>query len=261
MSKMDKSKFHLVTYNFLFLLFVFVFLYFWQHISVWYPVGLLIIYLLVLAAGSIFSRWDFYLKPFHHGSRRVKQVALTFDDGPSVQTEAILDILKQEKVSASFFLIGDNIMQYRKTVRKVFEDNHLLANHSFSHNLKFTFQSKKAVMRDLLKASKMIEKVTGQTPRFFRPPFGVTNPEIAKAVDELNYVVIGWSLRSFDTKYKNPDRLLKRLKQKTQAGDIVLLHDYPGITVKILADYIQWLRENGFQIVSLEKIINQKAYA
>ena len=258
---MDKSKFHLITYNWLFLLFVFLFLYFWQHISVWYIAGLVLVYLLILAAGSLFIRWNFYLDAIHHGSRRVKQIALTFDDGPSVQTELLLKILKEENVPATFFLKGENCMMYRKLTRRAFDENHLLGNHSFSHNLKFTFKGKKAVGEDLLKASKMIEKITGKQPLFFRPPFGVTNPEIAKAVNELNLIVVGWSLRSFDTKYTNPGRLLKRLKQKTRPGDIVLLHDYPGVTLEILPDYIQWLKQNGFQIVSLEQLINKKAYA
>jgi len=258
---MDKSKFHLVTYNWLFLLFVFLFLHFWQHISVWYIVGLVTTWLLMLAAGSLFFRWNFYLEAIHHGSRRVKQVALTFDDGPSVQTETLLKILKQENVPAAFFLKGENSTMYRKIVRKAFDENHLLGNHSFSHNVKFTFQNRKYVREDLLKTSHLIEKITGKQPLFFRPPFGVTNPEIAKAANDLNLTVVGWSLRSFDTRYNNAARLLKRLQQKTRSGDIVLLHDYPEVTPKILPQYIEWLKQNGFQIVSLEQLINKKAYA
>jgi peptidoglycan/xylan/chitin deacetylase (PgdA/CDA1 family) len=258
---MDKSKFHLITYNWLFLLFVFLFLYFWQHISVGYIVGLVAAWLLTVAAGSLFLRWNFYLEAIRHGSRRVKQVALTFDDGPSVQTETLLKILKQENVPAAFFLKGENITMYRKIVRKAFDENHLLGNHSFSHNVKFTFQNSKSVGNDLLKTSEMIEKITGKKPLFFRPPFGVTNPEIAKAVNESGLTVVGWSVRSFDTRYKNPDKLLKRLKQKTRSGDIVLLHDYPEVTLKMLPQYIGWLKQNGFQIVSLEQLINKKAYA
>ncbi len=258
---MDKSKFHLITYNWLFLLFVFLFLLFWQNISVWYIVVLIIAYLLILTAGSLFFRWNFYLDAVHHGSRRVKQIALTFDDGPSDKTNAILDILKQEQVTATFFLKGDNCTGFRKIVRRIYEENHLLGNHSFSHNVRFTFWNKQKVLVDLRRGAKAIEQVIGKKPLFFRPPFGVTNPEIARAVSELRYTVVGWSVRSFDTKYKNSEKLLIRLKQKTRAGDIVLLHDYPEVSQKILSNYIQWLKNNDFQIVSLEKLINRKAYA
>ena len=258
---MDKSKFHLVTYNWLFLLFVFLFLYFWQGISVWYVAGLVFAYLVVLAIGSLFIRWNFYLEAIHKGSRKVKQVSLTFDDGPSEQTAAILDVLKQQDVQAAFFLKGENIISVRKIVRRIFEEDHILGNHSFSHNVKFTFQNSKAIKEDLLNASKMIEKVTGKKPLFFRPPFGVTNPEIAKAVNDLGFTTVGWSLRSFDTRSTHPDRLLNKLKQKTKNGDIILLHDYPEVTLKILSNYITWLKQNDFQIVSLTKLINKKAYA
>ena len=258
---MDKSKFYLVTYNWLFLLFVFLFLHFWQSISVWYIIGLTTAYLLVLAAGALFFRWNFYLEAIHHGSRRVKQVALTFDDGPSAKTETFLDVLKQEQVNATFFLIGENSTNLRKTVRKIYEEGHLLGNHSFAHNVKFTFQNKQKVLDDLQRGSKAIEQIIGKKPLFFRPPYGVTNPEIAKAVKELEYTVVGWSVRSFDTRFKNPEKLLIRLKQKTKAGDIVLLHDYPEVTPKILSDYITWLKQNDFQIVSLQSLINHKAYA
>ena len=258
---MDKSKFHLITYNWLFVLFVFLFLHFWQGISIWYIFGLVMAYLLILAAGALFFRWNFYLDAMHHGSRRVKQVALTFDDGPSSKTEAILEILKQEQVTATFFLIGENSTSLRKIVRKIYEEGHLLGNHSFAHNVRFTFQSKQKVKKDLENAAKAIERITGKKSRFFRSPYGVTNPEIAKAVNELGFTMVGWSVRSFDTKYKNPGKLLSRLKQKTKAGDIVLLHDYPKVTLQILPDYITWLKQNDFQIVSLEKLINKKAYA
>ena len=258
---MDKSKFHLVTYNWLFLLFVFLFLYLWQGISVWYVAGLALIYLVVLAIGSLFIRWNFYLDAVHKGSRRVKQIALTFDDGPSEQTAAILNVLKNHDVPAAFFLKGENITNHRKIVRRIIDENHVIGNHSFSHNVKFTLLSRKAVMEDLIDAADTINKTTGKKPLFFRPPFGVTNPEMAMAVAKLGYTTIGWSLRSFDTRSSNPDRLLNKLKQKTKAGDIVLLHDYPEITLKILSNYITWLKQNDFQIVSLTKLINKMAYA
>ena len=257
---MGKSKFHLITYNWLFLLFVFLFLYFWQNIPVWYIIGAIIAYLLVLIVAALFFRWNFYLETVHRGSVRVKQVALTFDDAPSDKTAAILNILKEHKVPAAFFLKGQNIINHRKIVRRAFDENHILGNHSYSHNVKFTFSSAKVVKEDLLQCNELIYKITGKKPLFFRPPFGVTNPQIAKAVNELGLKTIGWSLRSFDTKSKNPVHLLDKLKRKTKAGNIVLLHDYPDVTLKILPGYIQWLKENNFQIVSLEHLINEKTY-
>ncbi len=258
---MDKSKFYLITYNWLFLLFVFLFLFFRQNISGWYIAGLVMAYLTVLAAGALFFRWNFYLKAIHHGSKRVKQVSLTFDDGPSIKTESILNILKKENVTATFFLKGENITAFRKIARRIYDEKHLLANHSFSHNVKFTFQNKKKVKTDLQNAAKAIERITGKKPLFFRPPYGITNPEIAKAVTESGYTVVGWTVRSLDTKINNPGKLLNRLKKKTRAGNIILLHDYPDVTPVILSDYIKWLKKNDFQIVSLEKLINKKAYA
>jgi len=257
---MDKSKFHLITYNWLFLLFVFLFLYFWQSISVWYVVGAVIVYLLVLLVAALFFRWNFYLETVHRGSVRIKQVALTFDDAPSGKTEAILDTLKEHNVPAAFFLKGQNILNSRKVVRRAFDENHILGNHSYSHSVKFTFSSAKVVKEDLLLCNELIYKITGKKPMFFRPPFGVTNPQIAKAVKDLGFTTIGWSLRSFDTKSTNPNRLLNKLKRKTKAGNIVLLHDYPDVTLKILPDYIKWLKDNNFQIVSLKHLINEKAY-
>lgn len=217
-------------------------------------------YLGLLVIASIKIRWNFYLRSVHtlpllkvkfdggqlSVAQRGRQVSLTFDDGPAAHTAEILDILKAENVPAAFFLIGKNIAGRESLVRRMQAEGHAIGGHSFTHGFHFDWQSAARMQEEIRATNRAIEDITGQAVTMFRPPYGVTNPNLARAVQGTGMRSIGWSLRSLDTVAENEARLLDRILKKVKPGDIILLHDRCAITRQILPQLIQGLKARGF---------------
>lgn len=184
-------------------------------------------------------------------AHRGKEVALTFDDGPAAPTAAILDVLAKEKVPATFFLIGKNITGNEALVKRMANEGHTIGNHSFNHAVGFDWQSAGAMQLELEQTSAAIEAVTGKPVSLFRPPYGVTNPNLAKAVGRIGLRSIGWNLRSMDTVAKEESQLLRKLLRRTRPGSIILLHDRCEITARILPDLVAGLRKKGYTFAAL----------
>lgn len=220
---------------------------------------LTVIYIALLVLGAINIQWNFYIRSRHRGKNE-KWITLTFDDGPAEETSAILDILKEQAVAATFFTIGKNAAQQPEILKRWRDEGHLIGNHSYRHGFNFDWQST-AKMREEIKATNaVIENCTGIKTKLFRPPYGVTNPNLAKAIKQCGMYSIGWSVRSFDTTAKHPEKLLAHILQKTKGGDIILLHDSMDITKNILTETIIKLRQKGYSFVRLDELLDIKAY-
>lgn len=262
---MFQSKFNIVTlFTIVLLLHVMAGIFF-NGYSPWWPPLIVAVYLILLALGSYFIRWNFYLKSRNklpvfqikfgkEGlslSQNQKTIALSFDDGPGAQTAAVLDILKKEKIPATFFLIGKNIAGNEKILLRMRNEGHEIGGHSFYHSNHFDWQSSHKMASEISATNETIEAVTGQKVRIFRPPFGVTNPNLAKAVRQTSMLSVGWNLRSFDTIAKSEQKLLDKLCRKIKPGSIVLLHDHCPQTLQILPEFIKIARSKGFQFVKI----------
>ncbi len=185
-----------------------------------------------------------------------KQVAITFDDGPDESnTGEILNVLSKYNSKASFFFIGSKIEKHQELAKEVCYGRHTIGNHTFTHANNFPIKSKKAIKVEIEKAQEIIKSVTGKDNVYFRPPFGVTNPTIAKAIKGLNLKVIGWSIRSFDTVHKSKEQTLKRVLSKIKGGDIILLHDTTTGIAWITEQILKHLEQNGLKAVSIEEFL------
>lgn len=182
---------------------------------------------------------------------RGKEVALTFDDGPAEYTEAILDILKKEKVSATFFIIGKNIVGREVLLKRIQTEGHSIGNHSFNHGFNFDWQSAAKMQEEIALTNQAIESITGTPVTLFRPPYGVTNPNLGKALRNSNLKSIGWNLRSMDTVAKDEKKLIDKILSRVKAGNIILLHDRCRITAAILPELITTLKKRGFTFATL----------
>jgi peptidoglycan/xylan/chitin deacetylase (PgdA/CDA1 family) len=219
-----------------------------------------LVYVHLLVLGAIYIRWNFYLFSFSKGKNK-QQIALTFDDGPAGETAAILDILKEQKVPAAFFSIGKNAAAHPELVKRWDAEGHLVGNHSYNHGFNFDWQCAKKMLQEIDDTNRFIQQTIGKKPRLFRPPYGVTNPNLARAVKMAGMDSIGWNIRSFDTKAKDPQQLLDRIVQKLRGGDIILLHDSMGITKEILTELIAQARKKGFTFVRVDQLLDIEAYA
>jgi peptidoglycan-N-acetylglucosamine deacetylase len=229
------------------------------------PVSLYVIlvigYFLIQAYGSIVLSANFFITAVSKGNTS-NSVALTFDDGPVPgMTDKILNILKQHEVKGAFFLIGKNATENSALVKQIHTDGHIVGNHSFYHGKLFDLQSAASIYEELKKTDTILNSIIGKQPKFFRPPYGVTNPMVANAIRKGKYTTVGWTVRSFDTVTKDGSKLLEKLtKKKMEGGDIVLFHDYSESMVSILPEFIKRVKSQGFQFVSLDTLLNEKAY-
>lgn len=220
-----------------------------------------LIFIAINAWGATFVSSQFFLPAKCEGLNATGSIAITFDDGPvSGKTEKILDILKKSGVKATFFCIGKNVKAWPELTNRIHLEGHLIGNHSFFHKATFDLQSSEKIKEELINTNFAIEQATGLSPKFFRPPYGVTNPMLAKAVKDLNQVTIGWSIRSFDTITKSDKKLFERVTNKLQAGDIILFHDRCEATIQILPDLLVYIKNRGLKVEPLDKLISEKAY-
>lgn len=173
-------------------------------------------------------------------------IALTFDDGPAEYTAAILDILAKEQVSATFFIIGKNIAGREELLRRMRSEGHSIGNHSYHHGFNFDWQSASVMLGEIKRTNESIEAVTGLPVTLFRPPYGVTNPNLGKALRNSGLRSIGWSVRSMDTVAKDEQQLLEKILTRVKTRDIILLHDRCSITAAILPKLIGALKKHGF---------------
>lgn len=234
----------------------------WKYdLPFWVYLLLLLAYLAVLFYGSYFIQSGFFIRSLWKGSSERKAIAITFDDGPMIEfTPKVLDILKELKVPASFFLIGKNIQSNEELVKRIDSEGHLLGNHSYSHTYWFSLNNSETIFNDLKHCDEEILRVTGKKPKFFRPPYGVTNPMVAKATAKGNYDCIGWSIRTYDTNAKSREGLLTKSLKNLGNGDIILFHDWGQHTIGILSDFIREVRARGFEIVRVDELLNTKPY-
>ena len=234
---------------------------FFYHVPLFVYILILFFYSLILFYGSYLIQAGFYLKSICALPSDKKQVAFSFDDGPSQNyTIEILDLLKAHDIKAAFFCIGNRIPNNEPILKRIHEDGHIIGNHSYSHHFWFDLFSSKKMFMDMLQMDEMVEKAIGVRPRFFRPPYGVTNPNLRKAIVDAKYISVGWNIRSMDTVIKEPNRLLEKIKKSIKPGAIILFHDTSKTTVEVLPELIRWIRKNGYEIVGFDNIVESAPY-
>lgn len=235
---------------------------FFHSIPLYVFIILLLIYSSFLFYGSYNVRSNFYLKTISAAGTARKAIAISFDDGPvPLYTPQILQVLKAHQVKAAFFCIGKRIRENESLLKQVFDEGHVIGNHSYSHDLWFDLFSSSKMNRELQLMNEIVQKVTGVKPRLFRPPYGVTNPNLKKAIEKNNFTPIGWTVRSMDTVAKDAQKLLAKVIGSLKPGAIVLFHDTSKVTLDMLPAFIQQVREKGYEIVRLDKLLNLEPYA
>lgn len=225
--------------------------------------------LILLFAFFLFFVWasadiksNIYLRTKCKGKTKEKVVVLTFDDGPDeLMTPKVLDILKRYNIKATFFLVGSKVDKYPHVVKRIFDEGHVVANHTYSHNGLFPLSNIDDVIRDISKCSDSVYDAIGLYPKLFRPPFGVTNPIIAKAVNKKGLTTIGWSIRSFDTmEWKSRMNICNRVEKKLHSGAIILLHDRCLDSDILLKKIIPLAFKKGYSFISLEEMLEIDVY-
>ena len=213
----------------------------------WLLVPLTILYVILLVLGSVKICMSFYVPAHCKIDTLENKALLTFDDGPDEQfTPAILEILDRHRVKAIFFLIGRHAENHPALVRQITESGHTIGLHSYGHAFWFDLYGREKMERDLQRAEEIISGITGKKTSLFRPPYGVTNPVLAKVVKKLGYKVTGWSVRSCDTMGKDAEKIAGRVIKGLHPGAVILMHDTVEFTPAALEIIIAGARAKGY---------------
>jgi len=226
------------------------------NLPIYLYVLLVIGWFVLTSIGSFHIRWNYFLNAFHSNPNVDKNaIAITFDDGPHpIITPQILELLEKYNSKATFFCIGKHIEEHPELFKQIVSDGHTIGNHSYNHANNFGFLSTKKVVAELKKTDDLIYGLINKKNNLFRPPFGVTNPNIAKAIKKTKHHVIGWSVRSLDTKIKDPKKILKRITKNLKKGDVILLHDTQERTVVVLEQLLLFLQEKQLAAITVDKL-------
>lgn len=154
------------------------------------------------------------------------EIALTIDDGPDpIVTPQVLDILQRYQVKATFFCIGDKAARHPELCREIVRRGHAVENHSQRHRHNFSLLGLAGFVREIETAQETLAAITGSPPQFFRAPAGLRNPFLDPALHRLGLTLASWTVRGFDTRTNNAEKVSARLLRGLHAGSILLLHD------------------------------------
>jgi peptidoglycan-N-acetylglucosamine deacetylase len=197
--------------------------------------------------------------------RRLKQIALTFDDGPNdPHTLQLLDVLAKHEVHATFFLIGRYVRQRPDIVREIAKQGHVIGNHTFTHPL-LIFQPASRIRREILQCRQAITDAVGEHSNFFRPPWGGRRPGIFRLVRDLGLEPIMWNVTGYDWNAPSADYIEQKVSMKIRGGDVVLLHDGSHTafgadrskTVEAVDRLITRYKADGHEFVGISEMMRQ----
>lgn len=234
-----------------------------------YLVG--IVAAVVLALGVWFwwacsEPWSTFFRPvLIRGPVEGKRVSLTFDDGPSEKfTGPVLDILRELQVPATFFVCGRNVEQHPDLLKRIVAEGHEVGNHTYSHLFVY-FKSRRRMAEEIDRTQAVIEKVTGQRPKIFRPPYGARWFGLVPTLLERGMHLILWSATGYDWK-KDVRGIVSAALAEIKPGAVILLHDgretRPSAetdrskTVSALPAIISGARERGYTFVPLREFLS-----
>lgn len=196
---------------------------------------------------------------------------LTFDDGPSLVTPKILDILSKENVKASFFVIGKSVEAHPEIVKRAYEEGHYIANHTYSHNNSILYKSPESFASEVKKTDLAIGKAIGvedysslifRFPNaFMSPQYKAKKKEAALILSQMNYAYIDWNCLNNDSVKKyTSSQLLNNLKQSSKNKDtlVILMHDTKDVSNSSLAleDSIEYLKSEGYSFRNFYSVVN-----
>ena len=195
---------------------------------------------------------------FFNGNTSLREIALTFDDGPQpIYTLQVLHILQEYGVKATFFCIGRQIPRYASIVQQVSRAGNVIADHTWDH-FDLTKLSIASMQWELNGTANEIEQVTGVRPVLFRPPYGFINTTVKNISMQLGLTPIMWNVDPNDWRLPGTDAIVERVLANTGNGSVILMHDGGGNrsqTVQALPQIISGLQQRGFRFVTVPQLL------
>ena len=183
-----------------------------------------------------------------------KVVALTFDDGPSKYTTKILDTLKKYDACGTFFVIGNKVEFYNETLQRMVNEGNEIGNHSYNHKW-LNRLSKQEFQEELNKTQEKVQKITGISPKVFRPTYGGYS-DILKSYTDLTFIL--WDVDSSDWKVKKKEKIINNIIPNVKDGSIILMHDNHEYSANAIDSVVKALKDKGYKFVTVSELLELK---
>ncbi|WP_412759516.1 polysaccharide deacetylase family protein [Nocardiopsis tropica] len=182
-------------------------------------------------------------------------VALTYDDGPAEGTAALLELLAEEEVAATFFLNGDPALTRPGVLRRAYAEGHELASHNDLHEHMTEYFDDRELPAQVAAVSAMVRRQTGQDVELFRPPFGDTSGPVIEEIGRQGMAQVLWNLDSEDWTGLSPEEIVDGVMDDVEPGSVVLMHDTLAPTLAAAPRLIERLREEGYEFATVSQVV------
>ena len=200
------------------------------------------------------------LLPIYNVKTDEKKVSLTMNCAWNADDiDKILEVLKQNDTTITFFMVGDWIEKNQEAVKKINEAGHEIGSHSDTHP-HVNQLSYEENIEQIEKSNDRIEKITGKRTNLYRAPYGEYNQTVIKAAQDKSYYAIQWNLDTLDYTGLDGVSMWNRLKDKLNGGDIILMHNGTKHTADSLDMIIKNIKEKGLEIVKVSDLIYKDNY-
>ncbi len=192
---------------------------------------------------------------FIYGDLKLRKISLTFDDGPHQgYTENILDILRNNNIKATFFIVGKQADKYPDLVKKIYEAGHQIGNHTYNH-VDLTELTSDEVAEEIIRCSQTIKTITGSFPHIYRPPGGNYDRLVVNTAADYGFKTILWTSNAADCTTISEKSLKRRVLRSVTNGGIILMHDGIDKTLEVLPDIIQQLKSEKYEFVTIDQLM------
>jgi peptidoglycan/xylan/chitin deacetylase (PgdA/CDA1 family) len=214
------------------------------------------------AYGSVSKGSQMFGPSVYRGPGTRKSIALTFDDGPSESTPALLDFLEKEGVTATFFQCGMNVRRLPHIAGIVAGAGHEIGNHSYSHP-KLPFKSREFIDREFSDTQRIILGETGVSPMLLRAPYGFRWVGLREVQEKLLLLGVMWTVIGFDWRWP-AERVTDYVIQHRSPGGIICLHDGRGVTVRpeigntleAVKEIVPRLKDEGYKFETVSALLD-----
>ncbi|GLW05550.1 deacetylase [Microtetraspora sp. NBRC 13810] len=189
--------------------------------------------------------------------KKVKCIALTFDDGPSPYTGALLDTLRSNKVKVTFFVVGRQVEKRPSVVRRMVREGHEVGNHTWDHT-RLTDALDGEIVSELSSTQEAVHEAAGIRPKLMRPPFGATDQRVRAAVQTAGLPLVLWTGSTRDWELRNTKAITRKALSLVRPNGVILMHDIVPETVKAMPGILSELRKRDYHVVTVSSVLGDR---